>query len=103
MSGALPGSQQPQNLQQLIPTLQDGNVVLGRILSALTAGVAIQNRAPVLTVATLPVSGAAGQFIWASNGRKGGEGAGAGTGLFVYWNPATSSWFTMSGNILVTS
>lgn len=91
------------NLQQLIPTIQDGNNVLTRILNVLSGGIAIQNKAPVLTVATLPVSGAAGQFYWASNGRKAGEGAGVGTGLFVYWNPATSSWFTMSGNILVTS
>lgn len=92
-----------QNLQQLIPTLQDGNNVLTRILNVLTGGVAIQNKMPPLTVATLPVAGAAGQFYFASNGRKAGEGAGVGTGLPVYWNAATSQWYTFSGNIQVTS
>ena|SRR5579859_551609 len=103
MSGALPGSQQPQNLQQLITEFQTSNRLMMNLISVLTGGVAIQNKAPVLTVATLPVARAAGQFIWASNARKAGEGAGVGTGLMVYWNPSTSSLFTFSGNVVVTS
>ena len=103
MSGALSGTQQPQNLQQLILEFQTSNRLMMNLINVLTGGIAIQNKAPVLTVATLPVAGAAGQFYWASNGRKAGEGGGAGTGLMVYWNPSTSSWFTFSGNIAVTS
>jgi hypothetical protein len=38
---------------------------------------------PSYTVATLPAVGAA-QIAYASNGRKNGEGAGAGTGVMVF-------------------
>ena len=54
-------------------------------------------------VASLPVAGLTGSVAFAKDGRKGGEGAGAGTGVPVYWNNATSNWFTFSGNVAVTS
>ena len=59
----------------------------------------------VFTVATLPKIALSGAVAFAKDGRKGGEGegAGAGTGIPVYWDTATSSWFTFSGNIAVTS
>lgn len=36
------------------------------------------------TVAGLPLSGEVGRIAFATNGRKTGEGAGAGTGVLVY-------------------
>ena len=40
--------------------------------------------APNYTVAGLPVAGTAGRYAFATNGRKTGEGAGAGTGVLCY-------------------
>lgn len=84
-------------------TQQNRNTILTQILNALQKGVAIVNVMPVSTVAALPAAGSSGQFYFASNGRKGGEGVGVGTGLPVYWNAATSQWFTFSGNVQVTA
>lgn len=45
------------------------------------------------TFATMPtVNNSGGDEIWVSNGRKVGEGAGAGTGVLCYWNPTTGTW-----------
>ncbi len=55
---------------------------------------------PVYTVANLP-TGAAGMVAYASNGRKGGEGAGAGTGVPVYFSNA--AWRTYSNDLAVTA
>lgn len=41
-------------------------------------------RHAAFTVATLPTAGTAGRAAYASNGRKNGEGAGAGTGVLVF-------------------
>jgi hypothetical protein len=46
------------------------------------------------TVAALPASAAEGTEWWASNGRKIGEGAAAGTGVQVYFS--AGSWRVMS-------
>lgn len=86
----------------MVNVIQQTNNVLTQILAALRGGVAIQDVAPSYTVAGLPVTGAAGQFAWAADGRKPGEGAGLGTGVFVFWNPATSQWFAFSTTALVT-
>lgn len=56
------------------------------------------------TVAELSsIVGMAGQCYFATNGRKGGEGVGAGTGLPVYWNPATSQWYNFYNNTVVAA
>ena len=55
------------------------------------------------TVATLPKIALSGAVAFAKDGRKGGEGVGVGTGIPVYWDTATSNWFTFSGNVAVTS
>lgn len=55
---------------------------------------------PTYVVASLPV-GANGQIVYASNGRKVGEGAGSGTGVIVYFS--NSSWRTFSGDGVVTA
>jgi len=43
-----------------------------------------QFQVPVFKVANLPSASAAGRLAFASNGRKTGEGADAGTGVLVY-------------------
>jgi hypothetical protein len=55
---------------------------------------------PVYTVANLP-TGAAGMVAYASNGRKTGEGAGAGTGVPVYFSNA--AWRVYSTDAAVAA
>lgn len=60
---------------------------------------------PISTLADAPLA-ADGMSTYAcrfiSNGRKGGEGAGLGTGLPCYYNPATDQWLTFHDNTAVT-
>ncbi len=42
---------------------------------------------------------AAGDLLWISDGRKSGEGAGAGTGVFAYYNPSTDAWKRVSDDV----
>lgn len=78
-----------------------GNVGVGmnaanKILSFITSVNNIEQVANVLpgvgsyTVANLPTDVTAGQTAYASNGRKAGEGAGAGTGVLVFRD--TTAW-----------
>lgn len=49
--------------------------------------------------------GTAGGYItlaWISNGRKSGEGVGAGTGILAYYNSPTNSWFGVRSEVAVT-
>lgn len=62
---------------------------------------------PAATKVNLPTDGLANGSTYASiwfcsNGRKSGEGIGAGTGVPVYWNNATGKWFTFSTDTEVT-
>lgn len=91
------------DLTGVISTLQTQNNILTQILSQLRSGVLIQSVSPSFTFATLPLTGVAGQFAWASNGRKPGEGAGLGTGVPVFWNPSTATWFSYLSGLVVTS
>ena len=50
-------------------------------------------------VANLPTSGQPGVIVWASNGRRSGEAAGAGTGVPVYFN--NGKWRTLYDNSVV--
>ena len=53
-------------------------------------------------VADLP-SGLSGFMVaFASNGRKSGEGSGAGTGVPVYYDVDSGEWLTFSHNLTVT-
>src|SRR5690348_9461580 len=55
-----------------------------------------------LAQAPLAATGArAGDQYFITNGRKVGEGAGAGTGVMAYYNPATNSWFTSASDTAV--
>jgi hypothetical protein len=50
--------------------------------------------------------GTAGGYItlaWIANGRKSGEGAGAGTGILAYYNSGTNSWFGVRSEVAVTT
>jgi hypothetical protein len=69
--------------------------MLSAIEQKLAGGIAIVQAPPSYTVASLPTTGNGnGAPAWASNGRKPGEGAGAGTGVPVFWNPTTGSWYS---------
>lgn len=89
------------DLSGVITQLINGNNLLAAIQQTLKAGIAIQPVLPSYTVANLPTKGATGQFAWASNGRKASEGVGAGTGVPVYFNPATSTWLDFYSNAQV--
>lgn len=91
------------DMSSVVNVEQTRNTILSKLVTVLQGGIAVDPTPASYTVATLPATAAAGQYAWASNGRKGAEGVGAGTGLMVYFNPATLSWFTFSGNIAVTS
>lgn len=86
----------------VIARMDTENQIWTQILAQLKAGVAILPTPAVYTVAALPVTAANGQFAFASNARKPGEGAGTGTGSLVYFNSATGTWFTTL-NVVVTS
>lgn len=61
--------------------------------------------APALatTVAQLPTSGIPGQLAHATDGRKPGEGAGAGTGMLCFWDAATGTWISVSSGTTVVA
>lgn len=54
-----------------------------------------------LTVAALPSNANPGQTAYASNGRKAGEGAGAGTGVPVYYS--NGAWRVYSTDAAVAA
>ncbi len=90
------------DLTTLVSTGQQTNTILTKILAALKAGVLIDPVPHSYTVASLPATAANGQIAFASNARKPGEGPGAGTGMLVFFNSATLTWFTTLG-VVVTS
>lgn len=52
---------------------------------------------PAYTFITLPTTGLADgstyvTLAWVSNGRKTGEGVGAGTGILAVWQQSTNTW-----------
>ena len=91
------------DLSALVTTAQQTNQLLTAILAALRAGVAVDPIPAVYTVAGLPATAANGQWAFASNGRKPSEGGGAGTGIAVFFNAATGTWFSYSSGAVVTS
>lgn len=42
-------------------------------------------------------------IAWCTNGRKSGEGVGAGTGQLVYYNPATDQWLRIRDDSVITA
>lgn len=101
MSGSLGGG--VTDLSMLIAGQNNLIQVLSQILLTLRDGVIVQSAPPSYTVAGLPTTAGAGTTVWAADGRKPAEGAGSGTGVPVFWNPATSQWFSYLSGALVTS
>lgn len=72
----------------------------------------IADSIPAYTLANAPLAvdgglgtGVNGGYItlaWISNGRKSGEGGGAGTGILAYYNTSTNSWFGVRSEVAVT-
>jgi hypothetical protein len=91
------------DLTLLLAGQSNMNQLLSQILLTLRGGVIVQQAAPSYTVAGLPATSSAGTTAWASNGRKPAEGAGAGSGVPVFWNPATSQWFSYLSCAVVTA
>lgn len=85
------------------PSGTDVNVNLVSIIRALAAlnstiaKISATNTPPNYTFATLPATASTGSMAFVTNGRKPGEGAGAGTGMPVFFNTPTLSWFTTLG------
>lgn len=97
------GTIQPIDLSLIIAGQNNLIQVLSQILLTLRGGVVVQGAVPSYTVAALPATAATGTSVWASDGRKPAEGAGSGTGVPTFWNPATSQWFSYLSGALVTS
>jgi hypothetical protein len=55
----------------------------------------------VTAVAMLPTSAAEGDWAYALNGRKIGEGSGSGTGLPVWWS--NGAWYAVDSGAAVTA
>lgn len=84
-------------------TLQNIGTALTSISATVKSGVAINLTPTSYLVAALPATAASGQPAWASNGRKPGEPAAGGTGVPVFFNPITSTWFSYLSGAQVTS
>ena len=68
----------------------------------LTADVAVTFYRAVATVADLPTAGVGeGDWAYALDGRKAGEGAGSGSGVPVWWS--AGAWFAVDSGAAVSS
>lgn len=75
----------------------DDETDFGSLFGGLTLGATGKcNIGPVASLPTVLVGGRPGQWGYATNGRKTGEGGGAGTGVAV-WQSADANWYTGSG------
>lgn len=89
-----------QDIWQTLQNLQQSVSAIGKTLAA---GLTVNATPAVYTVASLPATGANGQWAFASNGRKPGEGAGSGTGVPVFFNGATGTWFSYCSGTAVAA
>ena len=70
----------------------------------------VADSAPAYAYADLPTAAGGGlgdnvsycTFVFVSNGRKSGEGVGAGTGIWAYWDNAAGVWKGIRSEIAVT-
>lgn len=90
----------PTDLTLVVNILQTVNQTLAKIQQTLASGSPVP--LPVYTVAALPASAQTGALAYASNGRKTGEGGGAGTGTPVWFN-VSGQWFAVWSSAQVTS
>ena len=91
------------SLGQLVDAFQQLIRLEGLTYQQLVKGVAVNPVPRVFTVAGLPTTGANGEWAFAGNGRKPGEGGGAGTGVPVFFNSATGTWFSYCSGAVVTA
>lgn len=58
----------------------------------------------IVTFANLPFAPDVTQtrFLYVSDGRDVGEGAGVGTGVLVVYKPASDDWFRVADNTVIT-
>lgn len=91
------------DLNALVSVIQIQNTIQTAILAALRGGIAIDPVPTSYTVAGLPATAGAGQVAWAANGRKSGEGAGLGSGVPVFFNPGTATWYSFLSGAVVTA
>lgn len=71
----------------------------------------IADNVPAYTFAGLPTLAGGGlgdglsyvTLAWVSNGRKSGEGAGAGTGVLAVYNAPTNTWLNVDGYVAITT
>jgi len=57
-----------------------------------------------ITFAKLPLTNnTGGDLYFVTDGRKSGEGVGAGTGTVVFWNSVTSQWLRITDNTAVVN
>jgi hypothetical protein len=91
------------DMSGMINVQQQQNKVLTALLAAYQAGLVVQPIPAAYAVAALPASAANGQWAYATNGRKPGEGGGSGTGVPVFFNTPTSTWFSYCSGAVVTS
>lgn len=87
---------------QLVSTGQQRNNILTQIYNLLRAGLLVSPVPATYAVAALPATAANGQWAFATNGRKPGEGVGAGTGVPVFFNTPTGTWFSYCSGAVVT-
>lgn len=88
-----------QELRQELNTLKTQVQNVERIERAL-----VSDSIPAYTVDTLPTAANGGlgnnssytTILWASNGRKSGEGVGAGTGVMVAWQASLGQWLRLT-------
>lgn len=121
--GLAPGVQEVNNnlsqiqrtladISQFVSAISDTGTTTGTAIAAIATSVAAiettlaaMTSAPILpsyTVAGLPAGAAIGQQAYATNGRKPGEGGGAGSGTPV-WFDVSSVWFAVWSGLAVTS
>jgi len=94
----------PTDMSSTVNVLQQQNQVLTALLAAFKAGVVIQpTPSAIYTFSALPVTAAAWTSAVCSNGLKPGESSGSGTGVPVFFNPGTSTWFSYCSGAVVTS
>lgn len=91
------------DLTGVVTQLITQNQILTETLAQFQKGISVLPIPAVYTVAGLPATAATGQWAWASNGRLPGQGGGAGTGCPVFFNSATSSWYSYCSGAAVTS
>lgn len=92
----------PTDMTATVSTLQAQNTILARLEQTVGAGILNLPYDAQYTVAGLPVTAAIGTRAYATNGRKPGEGGGAGTGVPV-WFDISGVWFSYPSGAAVAA